>query len=255
MDLGQIRSLVASPGYDFLRDDCRLGKNIILLTVAGSHAYGTNHDGSDLDIRGAATNDRFSILTMQDFEHVRHSETDTIIYSFDKLVKMLCSGNPNVIEMLGLRPEHYLLQTEVGSELLARKDMFLSKRIADSFGGYAESQMKVAMSDTSVERRLKAAMHSYRILFMGLEIMQTYRINTYRSAKELDLLKSIQNGDYCTEDYKPNMVCYQNFLDLMNQLRSVTKFCSCLPENVNQYEVDKFRAEVNGEICGGTNEL
>lgn len=80
MDLGQIRSLVACPAYDFLRDDYRLGKNIILLTVVGSHAYGTNHNGSDLDIRGAATNDRFSILTMQDFEHVRHSETDTIIY-------------------------------------------------------------------------------------------------------------------------------------------------------------------------------
>ena len=254
MDLGEIKSLVASPSYDFLRDDYRLGKNIILLTVAGSHAYGTNHVGSDLDIRGAATNDRFSILTMQDFEHVRHGETDTIIYSFDKLVKMLCSGNPNVIEMLGLRPEHYLLQTKVGSELLARKDMFLSRRIADSFGGFAASQMKIVANDTSAQKCQKAMMHAFRALSMGIEIMQTGQVNTYRSDKELSFLKAVLHGEYSEWSGKPTEVCIQYYQNLQNQLRS-ERWKSALPENVDRYEVDKFRAEVNGERWGGTNEL
>lgn len=35
--------------YNFLREDARLGKNIAYLTIAGSFAYGTNNDNSDLD--------------------------------------------------------------------------------------------------------------------------------------------------------------------------------------------------------------
>lgn len=56
MTIEEIKQKVASKEYNFLRENEHLGKNIILLGLGGSHAYGTNTEISDLDIRGIATN-------------------------------------------------------------------------------------------------------------------------------------------------------------------------------------------------------
>lgn len=54
MKIEEIKSTLKSTEYDFLRTDKTLGKNIILLTLGGSHAYGMDKEGSDLDVRGIA---------------------------------------------------------------------------------------------------------------------------------------------------------------------------------------------------------
>ena len=46
------KKLINSTEYDFLRSHERLGKNIILLGLGGSYAYGTNNENSDIDFRG-----------------------------------------------------------------------------------------------------------------------------------------------------------------------------------------------------------
>ncbi len=38
------RKVLETNGYDFLRNDPLLKDNILFLTIAGSHAYGTNDD-------------------------------------------------------------------------------------------------------------------------------------------------------------------------------------------------------------------
>lgn len=52
MNIVQINEAIKAPEYDFLRNDKNLGENIILLGLGGSHAYGTENEYSDLDIRG-----------------------------------------------------------------------------------------------------------------------------------------------------------------------------------------------------------
>lgn len=140
--VNNINELLKSPPYDFLRNNENLGENIILLGYGGSHAYGMNNDNSDVDVRGIATNRSRNILTGRDFEQVVDVDTDTTIYSFDKIVKLLCSANPNTIEILGLKPEHYFVLTNAGKKLLDNKHLFLSKRAVHSFGGYANAQLR-----------------------------------------------------------------------------------------------------------------
>ena len=137
-----VKELLKSKEYDFLRNDPNLGDNVILLGYGGSYAYGTNNEDSDVDIRGIATNSSRNILTGRDFEQVVDVPTDTTIYSFDKIVKLLCSCNPNTVEILGLKPEHYFLLTDAGKKLLDNRQLFLSKRAVYSFGGYAASQLR-----------------------------------------------------------------------------------------------------------------
>lgn len=142
MTLEQIRQTLKSTEYDFLRKDKNLGKNVILLTLGGSHAYGTNNENSDLDIRGCALNSKMQILTNQNFEQFVNEETDTTIYAFNKLISLLSNTNPNTIEMLGNKPEHYFYVSPIGQELIDNAHLFLSKKAIYSFGGYANQQLR-----------------------------------------------------------------------------------------------------------------
>lgn len=142
MNIEQIKEVLKTSEYDFLREDKNLDDNIILLTLGGSHAYGTNNENSDLDVRGCALNSKMQILTNENFEQFVNEATDTTIYSFNKLISLLSNCNPNTIELLGNKPEHYLYVSNIGKELINNSHLFLSKRAAYSFGGYATAQLR-----------------------------------------------------------------------------------------------------------------
>lgn len=137
-----IKETLKTKEYDFLRTDKHLENNIILLTVGGSYAYGTNNENSDLDIRGCALNSKEEILCNDKFEQFINEQTDTTIYSFNKLITLLSNCNPNTIELLGCKKEHYFYLSKVGQELLNNTKLFLSKRAVYSFGGYATAQLR-----------------------------------------------------------------------------------------------------------------
>lgn len=127
--------------YDFLRNNPLLKDNILFLTVAGSYAYGTNVETSDLDIRGVVLERETDTLGLSDFEQYVDPKTDTVIYTLKKFLKLVKECNPNIIEMLYSKSEHYLYISPLGKILLDNRDLFLTKRAAYSFGGYANAQL------------------------------------------------------------------------------------------------------------------
>lgn len=116
--------------------------NLIIAGYGGSYAYGTNSDSSDIDIRGIYVNPIDELLGITpDSEQKIDTQTDTVIYSFHKMIKLLADCNPNTIELLGLRPQDYLYLTEAGQLLLDNRQLFLSKKAIRTFGNYAASQL------------------------------------------------------------------------------------------------------------------
>lgn len=141
-NIDKITLMVATDSrYDFLSQK-PLVNNVILLGLGGSYAYGTNNESSDIDIRGIATHSAEDILTRKGFEQVVNEETDTTIYSLEKIVNLLSNCNPNTIEILGLEPWQYLYISDIGQALIDNRDMFLSKRAIHSFGGYSSAQLR-----------------------------------------------------------------------------------------------------------------
>ena len=137
-----INEIVNGSDYDFLRTNERLGNNIIFLCYGGSHAYGTNNPSSDVDIRGCMFNKKSDLVGMSSYEQFIENKTDTTVYCFNKLIELLCNCNPNTIEMLGNKPEHRLIYHPIGQQMIDKRKMFLSRKAANSFGGYANSQLR-----------------------------------------------------------------------------------------------------------------
>lgn len=136
------KGLMQSETYDFLRTNPRLGNRIMLLGLGGSYAYGTNNENSDIDFRGVTLPLPSDLLGLTEFEQYEDGETDTVIYSFKKIVKLLLDCNPNTCEILGLDEEQYLIRSPLGQELVDNSGLFLSRRAARSFGGYAGAQLR-----------------------------------------------------------------------------------------------------------------
>ena len=128
--------------YGFIETNEHLGRHVMLLGLAGSYSYGTNIRTSDIDIRGIALNQKSDLIGLTRFEQYVDEDTDTVIYGFNKVVGLLLSCNPNTIELLGLKPEHYLYLSDIGRLLLDNRRLFLSKRAIQSFGGYADAQLR-----------------------------------------------------------------------------------------------------------------
>ncbi|MCL2252945.1 MAG: nucleotidyltransferase domain-containing protein [Lachnospiraceae bacterium] len=127
--------------YDFLRQNPDL-KNIAYLVVSGSHSYGTNNENSDIDLRGFLVEGKKYLLGSESFEQFEDLPTDTVIYGMKKFFRLCLAANPNALELLGADEECIALINESGQKVRDNADLFLSKRVINSFGNYASAQLR-----------------------------------------------------------------------------------------------------------------
>ena len=243
MNIEQIKKKLKTSEYDFLREDKNLGDNIILLTLGGSHAYGTNNENSDLDVRGCALNSKMQILTNENFEQFVNEATDTTIYSFNKLISLLSNCNPNTIEMLGNKPEHYLYVSNIGKELINNSHLFLSKRAAYSFGGYATAQLR--RLDNKAVRLVNQEQREKHILNSIMNALHTFPEKYFHFEEDnirLYIDKSEQE-EYDTEIFMDvNLHHYplRDYKSMWSEMNNVVKDSKIGKRNKNAIEHNKL---------------
>ena len=149
MTVEEIKKSLLNPEYDFLRTNSHLNDRVAIIALGGSYAYGTNVDYSaigghvsDVDIRGMFLERPDEIIGIHpNPEKVEDRDTDTVLYSFNKLFKLLIDLNPNTCEILGVRKDHILYCNDIGQMLFDNQDVFLSQRCVHSFTGYSNQQL------------------------------------------------------------------------------------------------------------------
>ena len=125
----ELQSIIDSEPYDFLRTNPHLGKHLMFLTIGGSHAYGTNVKGSDVDIRGVALNSKEDPIGLGEFEHHVDTATDTTVFSFNKIAKLLSNGNPNVLELFGNSDDLVISYNPTSRLLMENKNCFCQRML------------------------------------------------------------------------------------------------------------------------------
>jgi predicted nucleotidyltransferase len=183
----------------------------VLSGYTGSHAYGTyvppEHEfgTDDIDIMGVVIPPVEYYLGFRKMNPCLYQKGkwDILLYEFRHFVSLLLKGNPNVIGMLWLRPEDYLIRSPVMDELIANRHLFCGKHVFDSFRGYASGQlykMKHAVREGYMgEKRrklverfgydVKNAAHMIRLLRMGQEFLKTGTLQVYRTDDAQQLIE------------------------------------------------------------------
>lgn len=235
-----------------------LKEKTILLTLTGSHAYGTNTETSDIDYKGVCIPPEeyyFGLKTFNDYNTTggknwknTKGDIDISIMHINKFVADAMQGVPNNIEILFVNPEHIVFINEFGKELISHRKDFLSKALKHKFGGYAYSQiqkLKAKNSNGTGRQDLidkfgydsKFASHAVRLLTSAIEILQTGNFNTYRTNRQ-ELL-DIKNGKYNLDD----LLFYINQLN--EELTELYKNSKNIPDNPNYDKINKWLIDLN----------
>ena len=187
---------------------------ICLAGYRGSVAHGTAGDIiDDVDIGGvfiAPENHYFGLTSLEHIERIGVAEKyDFAIFELRKYFRLLLKSNPNVLSLLWLPQNLYIVQSDWGKEIIANRHIFMSKALYKSFGGYAYGQLRRmthACTDQAFQGKkrrerfekfgydCKNAAHLIRLLRMGIEALVTGEINVARhDAKQL---KEIKRGEW-----------------------------------------------------------
>ena len=119
---------------------------IIFECISGSHAYGLNIEGSDVDIRGVYIQPTEMVLRDEYIEQVSDSTNDTTFYEIGRFIELLEKGNPNMLELLNVGDEHIIYKSGLFDRYFPaeEREKFISQKLKHTFTGYAYSQIKKA---------------------------------------------------------------------------------------------------------------
>ena len=106
-------------------------ENTIALMLAGSHAYGTNMEGSDVDLRGIMIpkDPEYYMGFDSHFEQYSESEPeDLTIYNIQKAFHLIANCNPNMVELLFTEEKYYRVLKPEWKKVIEHRDKLLSKK-------------------------------------------------------------------------------------------------------------------------------
>lgn len=134
----EILSCVSGKHLSFVRD------NLIFLVLSGSHAYGMATAESDYDYRGICVPPVNSYFTtsMDRFNQAEDKKNDVTIYGIVRYFQLAAQVNPNIVELLFVDPSVIVYKHPIMDIILENRHLFLSKKAAHTFSGYAMAQLK-----------------------------------------------------------------------------------------------------------------
>lgn len=219
-------------------------KYIQFKALTGSKAYGLSIPTSDDDWRGfyvPPTLDFFSFVEPPEQLQTTKDE-DYSYWELKKFLKLILANNPNVLETLW-SPVMMYANNSMG-DLIRNfiedyRNSFISKRIINTYGGYATSQLKrgeeyVARGKT--KDGWKHLMHLCRLLIQGTDALKNGTLDV-DVGQYKDKLLSIRHEQMTMEEFKT----WHKELEIkFNEAKVETK----LPDEPNPRPAEDFLKQI-----------
>ncbi len=118
---------------------------ILFESVSGSHAYGTNTETSDRDVRGVFCVPQQELYGLEIPDQVSDEKNDIVYYELGKFCEMLLKSNPTILELLNM-PEDCILYVDplFKKYFIKKRQSFITKMIYKAFLEYANGQITKA---------------------------------------------------------------------------------------------------------------
>ncbi|MFI5625271.1 DNA polymerase beta superfamily protein [Nocardioides sp. NPDC051685] len=197
----------------------------ILRTVVGSGVHGIAIPGTDdhdelgvyieppAYVLGVGSHREDYIWRTQP-EGVRsgHGDTDLVLYSLRKYLRLALKGNPTVLLPLFAPEESLVTVTPLGEELRSLRDAFLSRLAAERFLGYMNGQHErmLGQSRRNVPNRpelierygwdVKYGSHALRLAFQGRELAAEARLTLPMPGIERERVLAVKRGEVPREE-------------------------------------------------------
>jgi predicted nucleotidyltransferase len=171
-----------------------LAQYVIYRCVVGSQAYGLNREGSDVDRRGIyipPAELEWSIYGVP--EQIESRESEECYWELKKFLVLALKANPNILECLFTPMIEQ--SSEIADAILAKRHIFLSKLVYQTYNGYVMSQFKRLEQDLRAtgEVKWKHAMHLIRLLLQGISVL-TEAYVPVRVSEHREVLLAVRDG-------------------------------------------------------------
>ena len=232
---------------DRLAPEFDVWSHSIFLAYRGSQAAGTATEDSDTDVIGVALSPRSYIFGLKTFEQYEYLNDglDIVVYDFKKYIRLLMAANPNLMESLYVPAKDVIRERFEYRVLKAHRDMFITRRICGSYGGYVRStwhRLDTPGRDAGAARKelielygydVKDASHLYRLLMQGISLIDSGTM----CSGDTEIMGNIRAGRMPYEEYKDMITELLTFFD------AKSKICD-LPLMPEIAEIDKICQEI-----------
>lgn len=196
-----------------------------ILAWRGSVAHGTFRDPGmcensfcDLDLISVVIPDARFFIGLDQWgsrgtKELKDGPWDLVAYDIRKAISLLEKGNPNILSLLYLDGDDYLMTTRAGRMLIESRHLFVGRHVYRAFVGYAKSQIHKmthcayqgymgAKRKQLVEKfgyDTKNAAHTIRLLRMAVEYCMSNGQLTVKRPDRDELL-AIKDGQFSKQD-------------------------------------------------------
>lgn len=197
--------------------------NEILRGQVGSGLHGVTTGNDDRDemgvcieppqyVIGNSTFEQYIYRTQPEGVRSGAGDIDLTIYSLRKWARLAAAGNPTVLLLLFIPPHEIVTQTDVGIDLQAHPERFLSREAALRFAGYMKSQREQMLGIRGKKHTnrpelvdvygfdTKFAYHMVRLGLQGVELLTTGGITLPIPEPHRTWLRELRNGQHSKDE-------------------------------------------------------
>lgn len=226
--------------------------NQILKLLHGSRAYGIADENSDYDFISIFVEPPEYVFSKRsiDSQEFQTESPQGTAFSVRKFFSLAYEGNPNLLAILFSTGANVLESTELGREILAHRNLFVSQKAGPRYLGYMKNQRlrfegkkkgHIPNRPHLVEKYgydTKYAMHVIRLAFQGICLFDTGEIQIPFHEELRKILLDIRHG----------LLNYEGMLDYMCDQESTLVDAidsTSLPQEPNYEEIYKLSQRIH----------